>query len=181
MEKVNIRKNFPKSLSTGKVFVVQSYLRESKIAPVAVQFAQQIIKESSDPVLALQLGGNIGTIVTTTKNFTIEQAKKLRLNSGEEQKVFNDQNVIFANDISNIPLEISVIENTTKNELLKSQTPKINPATGEILTFESKPIYVHTNLVPKEKLIRSFLQSDNLNVSNSTPIVSSQRLNDLIK
>lgn len=180
MQKVNIRERFSKALASGKPFVVQSFLRESKTAPVAVQFAQLILREGSNPVLSLQLGGNTGTIITTIKNFTIEQAKKLGLNNGEEQKIFNDNNVIFVERISPMALEIAVVENTTKNEKLRSQQPKVNPVTGEILTYNGQPIYVHTDLVVKEKVVRHFLQPDQQNNASTNVIVEAQRLKGLI-
>lgn len=180
MKKVNIRERFSKSLQTGKPFVVQSFLRESKTAPVAVQFAQLILREDSNPVLTLQLGGNVGTIITTIKNFTLEQARKLGLNNGENQKVFSDDNVIFVDKISPMSLEIAVVENTTKNELMKSQQPKINPSTGEILTYKGQPIYVHTDLVVKEKVVRHFLQPDQQTNASTNVIVEAQRLKGLI-
>lgn len=178
--KVNIRERFPKALGTGKPFVVQSFMKDSKTAPVAVQFAQQIIRDNDNPVLSLQLGGNMGTIITTIKNFTLEQAKKLGLNNGEERKIFSDDNVIFVETISPMSLEIAVVENTTKNEKLRSQQPKVNPVTGEILTYNKQPIYVHTDLVVKEKVVRHFLQPDQQNNASTNVIVEAQRLKGLI-
>ena len=48
---------------------------------------------------------------------------------------------------SEIPFDVLIEEKTTP--AYDSQSPKINPSTGEIITYNSLPVYEHSSLVPK--------------------------------
>jgi hypothetical protein len=67
------------------------------------------------------------------------------------------------------PVAISVVENTTQDPMRPKQTPKINPQTGEELTFNGQPIYRHTSLVLEADVKTELLKHNGVKTEVAEP------------
>jgi hypothetical protein len=159
-----IKQKFPVTLNTGKCFISSIFINDNaKTAPVTVQFAQKIVGENNNPILTKTLGGNSFQVVTDLIPFTMERAIAYGLvNSSGTPRVLTDDNPFFAEDIFEAECNIAVIENTIKNENKPKQQPKVNPVTGEIITYQGQPVYRHTQfqVVPSTQVVRQFLREE---------------------
>jgi hypothetical protein len=144
---------------------------------VTVQFAQEGVTNTgnaSNSLIALAQG------VTASKGAVYAL---MSFNANEAEKYFGTTDV----DYSQKPFEqwgsvdkleaaigdklnISVVENTTKNPNAPNQEPKINPSTGDIQTYYGSPIFRHTELVVG-KPRKEFLESDQQRTKSSIPDV----------
>lgn len=172
---------YENALATGKVVVRKWWVNtNSQKNQMAVQFQQLVERPQNDPssinslLIGLEQGseslGNT-TRVTAIRSFNLDQASNY-LGSREGDATMGSD-VMFANDLyqslglpANIDLAIQVTENFTKNPKATSQTPKINPSTGEVVvatnpqTNTQMPVYRHTEIVTKETCNHTFIASE---------------------
>lgn len=142
---------------------------------VTVQFVQQGVtntSNASNSLVALAQG------VTASKG---EVYALMSFNADEAVKYFGTTEI----DYKNLPFEewgsvekleeaakgklnISVVENTTKNPNSPNQQPKVNPGTAEVQTLNGEPIFRHTELVigPAQVVL---VQSDQQKARTSIP------------
>lgn len=126
---VELSTEFKAQIESGKPFIF------AKNTPVVGKdtksyqtlFIAQAKKENGNTVNALFLGWD-SRILRTVRNATAEISAKFPAGT-----TFDD-------------LSIQVVENTTKG--YEGQEPKVNPSSGEVITFEGQPVYEHTELVP---------------------------------
>jgi hypothetical protein len=112
---------------------------------VTVQLSQQV-EGSSNPLLALTQGINPTSTITALVSFKAEVAEKIFGTTDFTAPDVDDFNTHM--DLKGTALEnmnISVVENTTKNPNF-DQEPKIDPSNNDVLCYNGKPIYRHTEL-----------------------------------
>lgn len=161
------KNKFQKALDNGDVIVRKAWINQNSFKDqMSVQFIQKIEKSTEGTAnlligMAQGMGDLSKNLVTTIFSFKIDVAESLGLS---EKDYFESDEVIKASDIFKTEVSIKVVENTTKNPLSMTQTPKINPVTGEVLEYKGKPIYRHTELVQGtlSKEDHVFLQHDNV-------------------
>jgi len=161
-------KEFKEALKTNKVVLRKIWVNQnSSKNQVSAQFIQRVkipTQGTPNALIGFAQGGSTiedpgYNLVTTIFSFKKEVADKLGLSSGE---YFEQGSPIkYANDIFSTPVSIKVTENITKNPLAISQEPKLNPTSGEVLEYDGKPIYRHTELVEGESVNHTFLVADN--------------------
>lgn len=154
-------KSFIERLASGEVMIRRIWKNEGK-ENFAVQYMQQIPSEDVSPeqaILAASMDFTPAQRVTAI--FAASPAKLEKEGISEGYFCYEGDATLSAKKFLGIDVEIDVVENTEKNPLQPKQEPKINPTTGEVLTFNGKPIYRHTRLVPKGAAKRKFLASGN--------------------
>ena len=158
---------YENALATGKVVVRKWWVNtNSSKNQITVQFQQEVERPASAAsanslLIALEQGtealGNV-TRVTSLRSFNADKAAAI-LGSREGDATMGSP-VLFANDFyaklgapAGTELAVQVTENFEKNPYSKTQQPKVNPATGEIVmaqnpaTGTNMPVYRHTDLV----------------------------------
>ena len=145
---------FANALSTGKVVVRRWWVNtQSEKDQVSVQFQQEIEKDTDDnSLVAIAQGGNSKQKPTAIFSFKTNVAQAI-LGSTEGSFVQGGQPIFGSEMWKGREVNIQVTENFTANPRSKSQQPKANPLTGEIVTsFNSDtqsndPVYRHTEIV----------------------------------
>jgi hypothetical protein len=154
MNEVSYSQEFKAALKTGKVLVRQIFDNPNSTKNQAtIQFVQMLPEgvgatgDSGEIVAALQGIPNLRQTVTSLMSVKKEvlQAKGIAFGYYCE-----DDNILTAEEIVGFDINIQVKEDTVKNSLSPSQTPKKNPTTDEVLTYQGKPIYRHTTVVKGE-------------------------------
>ena len=121
-----IEKLYSARLEAGETIIYA--IQDSNSGANKVAFvAQKIRNAGSNPATALFLGwgdrivrGQQRIAENLVKNFKVGQS---------------------------IPLDILVQESTTQS--YEGQSPKVNPSTSEVITFNNQEVYEHTSLVAK--------------------------------
>lgn len=162
---MNYSKEFTEQLEAGQVLLRKVWVNEnSSKNQVSAQFIQRVAvptEGTSNALIAIAQGGSQiedpgFNKVTAIFSFNGDVAEKLGLKPGD---YFGDSNVKTAREIFGTAVTIKVTENTAKNPLSTSQTPKINPTTGEVLKSNGMDIYRHTELVEGEVAINTWLRA----------------------
>lgn len=172
---------YENALTTGKVVVRKWWVNtNSQNDQITVQFQQEIERPQNDAgsinslLIGLEQGseslGNT-TRVTALRSFNANQAATV-LGSKQGDSTMGGS-VMFANDLyhalglpADIDLAIQVTENFTKNPKAPSQTPKVNPTTGEVVvatnpeTNTQMPVYRHTDIVIASTCNHKFVASE---------------------
>lgn len=159
---------YENALATGKVVVRKWWFNTNSTKnQMTVQFQQAVERPANDAgtanslLISLEQGTEaLGTHtrVTALRSFDANKASAI-LQSREGDATMGSP-VIFAEDFyeklglpAGTQLSIQVTENFEKNPYSKSQTPKVNPSTGEMVvatnpaTGTQMPVYRHTDLV----------------------------------
>lgn len=133
---------------------------------VTVQFCQEVEKDNTviNPLVQAAQGVNFGPQhLTALMSFNREKAIEFfGTDAGEyKESPFNQRPTVekFEEAVGEA-VAISVTENTTQNPLSPTQTPKVNPQTGEVLTYKGAPIFRHTELTLESRSYYNWLQHD---------------------
>lgn len=171
---------YENALATGKVVVRKWWVNtNSQNNQVTVQF-QQAVERPQDNVsslnsllIGLEQGSEIGntTRVTALRSFNADNVAAV-LGSKQGDATMGS-NVMFANDLyralglpEDIDVAIQVTENFEKNPKSATQTPKVNPSTGEVVvatnpkTNTQMPVYRHTDIVIAHTCNHTFVASE---------------------
>lgn len=175
------QKAYENALDTGKCVIRRSWVNtNSSKNQVTVQFQQMVERPATDAsaatsaLIALEQGTDaLGThtYVTALRSFN---ADKIREVLGTDTVDFYKSGTpVFANDLyaklgapEGLEFGIKVTENFEKNPYSKTQTPKVNPSTGEVVvatnpaTGTQMPVYRHTDLVPAQLCEHTFIASE---------------------
>lgn len=163
--------NFQEALNTGKVVVRSIFANKNNPEQISVQLFQKVEKpaefkgaasEGFNPLVAMAQGleafddkTTISAIMSFKKDIALKFFKTIEANYSESNKG------ILAENIYGCPVEISVIENTTKNPKSDTQTPVTTPK-GEVKKLNGLPVYRHTELVPADKVVRTWVKYDKI-------------------
>jgi len=176
---------YDQALATGKVVIRKWWVNTNSTKnQMTVQFQQTVERPetattSSNALISLEQGtealGNT-TSVTALRSFSIDRAAAI-LKSREGDATMGSP-VYYADDFyaalgapQGTTLGIQVTENFTKNAYSRTQTPKVNPSSGEIVvatnptTGTQMPVYRHTDLVFAHDCVHTF-------VAGETPVVA---------
>lgn len=152
-------KNYKKALDTGQVVLQKSWQNPRKKKQISLLWQQRQENQSSaSALIAFEQGMSFASNPTTIRSMNVKEFKKLGIPTDYDYRDNEDGlSIVFANDIydevrtqpdkTKLDMNIQVVENTTKNINNPSQTPKINPTSGEVLQYKGEDIYRHTYLV----------------------------------
>jgi len=158
---------YSNALTTGQVVVRKWWVNTNSAKnQITVQFQQEVERPASAAnanslLISIEQGtealGNT-TRVTSLRSFNADKAAAI-LGSREGDATMGSP-VMFANDFyaqlgapAGTELAVQVTENFEKNPYSKTQQPKVNPGSGEIVTANNPatgtdmPVYRHTDLV----------------------------------
>jgi len=158
---------YENALATGQVVVRKWWVNTNSTKnQITVQFQQEVERPASAAnanslLISIEQGtealGNT-TRVTSLRSFNADKAAAI-LGSREGDATMGSP-VTFANDFyaklgapAGTELAVQVTENFEKNPYSNTQTPKVNPSTGEVVmahndaTGTEMPVYRHTDLV----------------------------------
>ena len=158
---------YDQALTTGKVVIRKWWFNTNSTKnQMSVQFQQEVERPenasaANSVLISLEQGteslGNV-TRVTALRSFEANKASAI-LGSREGDATMGSP-VMMAEDFyqrlglpADTQLSIQVTENFEKNPRSKTQTPKVNPSTKEVvvatnpLTGTQMPVYRHTDLV----------------------------------
>jgi hypothetical protein len=129
---------------------------------------------ATSALIALEQGTDaLGThtYVTALRSFSAD--KILEVLGTDTVDFYKSGTPVFANDLyaklgapEGMEFGIKVTENFEKNPYSKSQSPKVNPSTAEIVvatnpvTGTQMPVYRHTDLVPAQLCEHTFIASE---------------------
>ena len=175
---------YDQALTTGRVVVRKWFMnRNSTKNQITVQFQQAIERPTDDAagansmLISLEQGtDNLSkTYPTALRSFNATKAAAI-LQSMEGDASMGSP-VIFADDLyahlgapAGSTFAIQVTENFEKNPYSKTQTPKSNPTTGEIVvatnpaTGTQMPVYRHTELVLASNCFHTFIAGETASV-----------------
>jgi len=167
---------FNAALKTGAVILreIQPSKKEGS-DQLALHFMQEITMPETEGrnklVSILQKKGNGTNRVTAIMSASPEFCEDNGLEVG---KYSEDETIVTGEALFGEEVNIQVIENLTKNPYSTTQTPKINPDSGEVLEYKGDPIFRHTDL-KAGNVTHSFLQHDrNEEDSTQQPIASTE-------
>jgi len=158
---------YENALATGQVVIRKWWVNTNSTKnQITVQFQQEVERPASAAsanslLISLEQGtealGNT-TRVTALRSFNADKVSAILGSPNGDATQGGD--VVFANDFyaklgapAGTELAVQVTENFEKNPYSKTQQPKVNPATGEIVmannpaTGTNMPVYRHTDLV----------------------------------
>jgi len=182
------QKAYENALNTGKCVIRRSWVNQnSSKNQVTVQFQQMVERPATDAasatsaLIALEQGTDaLGThtYVTALRSFS---ADKIREVLGTDTVDFYQSGTpVFANDLyaklgapEGMEFGIKVTENFEKNPYSKTQQPKANPSTGEVVvatnpaTGTQMPVYRHTDLVPAQLCEHTFIASESAQTAST--------------
>lgn len=166
-------KAFVEGLKTGKCLVRRIFPNVNRPGQINVQFMQRVEKPSDGASLStlVALAQGIGEDAGFTKVSTVFSFAEKQINSlvGSTNLICYDKDKVLEASrlFGGREINISVVENTTQDERRPNQLPKVNPETGEVLTFKGEPIFRHTSLTDgTPELV--FLQHDTLVETSAT-------------
>jgi len=181
--------SYQTSLETGKVVIRKWWFNQnSDKNQCSVQFQQQVEKPTSnnsveDVLISIEQGsqgyGNT-TNVTAIRSYNADRIAELLGSTigdctapGAPQH-FAD--ILYTmEDGTIVDTGVEVTENFTKNPYSTSQTPKVNPKTGEIVTAVNPingalmPVYRHTKLTSAGLVEHSFVDPNKSVGTQSSP------------
>jgi hypothetical protein len=187
------QKAYENALDTGKCVIRRSWVNtNSSKNQVTVQFQQMVERPTTDAqsaanaLIALEQGTDaLGThtYVTALRSFNADKIKEVL--GSMEVDLYESGDPVFANDLyrelgapEDIELAIQVTENFEKNPYSKTQSPKVNPSTGEIVvatnpvTGTQMPVYRHTDLVLAANCKHTFVAGETRNADSAQSPVS---------
>lgn len=158
---------YENALATGQVVIRKWWVNENSTKnQITVQFQQEVERPASAAsanslLISIEQGtealGNM-TRVTALRSFNADKVAAI-LGSREGDSTMGGA-ITFANDFyaqlgapAGTELSVQVTENFEKNPYSKTQKPKVNPSTGEVVTAHNDatgtdmPVYRHTDLV----------------------------------
>jgi len=170
---------YENALATGQVVIRKWWVNtNSSKNQITVQFQQEVERPASAAstnslLISLEQGtealGNT-TRVTALRSFNADKAAAI-LGSREGDATQGGE-TMFANDFyaqlgapAGTELAVQVTENFEKNPYSKTQTPKVNPSTGEVVmahndsTGTEMPVYRHTDLVVASTCSHKFISA----------------------
>ena len=181
--------SYQSSLETGKVVIRKWWFNQnSEKNQCSVQFQQQVEKPTSnnsveDVLISIEQGsqgfGNT-TNVTAIRSYNADRIAEL-LGSTIGDCTAPGATQHFADilytmeDGTIVDTGVEVTENFTKNPYSTSQTPKVNPKTGEIVTAVNPvngalmPVYRHTKLTSAGLVEHSFVIPSKTAGTQSSP------------
>ena len=172
---------YDQALTTGKVVIRKWWFNTNSTKnQMTVQFQQAVERPTNDAssanslLISLEQGTEaLGTHtrVTALRSFNADKASAI-LGSREGDATMGSP-VFTADDFyqklgmpEGTQLAVQVTENFDKNPYSKSQTPKVNPSTGEVVvatnpvTGTQMPVYRHTDLVLADNCSHTFIASE---------------------
>ena len=172
---------YDQALTTGKVVIRKWWFNTNSTKnQMSVQFQQEVERPASNASAANSLlisveqgteGLGTHTRVTALRSFDANRAAQV-LGSREGDATMGSP-VMFAEDFyqklgvpAGTQLSIQVTENFTKNPYSKSQSPKINPSTSEVVvatnpeTGTQMAVYRHTDLVLAANCEHTFVAAE---------------------
>lgn len=175
------QKAYENALDTGKCVIRRSWVNtNSSKNQVTVQFQQMVERPVTDAasatsaLIALEQGTDaLGThtYVTALRSFNADKIREVL--GADTVDYYKSGTPVFANDLyaklgapEGLEFGIKVTENFEKNPYSKTQTPKVNPSTGEVVvatnpaTGTQMPVYRHTDLVPAQMCEHTFIASE---------------------
>lgn len=173
---------YQNALDTGKCVVRRSWVNTNSKAgnQVTVQFQQMVERPVTDAasatsaLIALEQGtDNLGTHTAATALRSFNMDKIAQVFGTHEVDFWREGTPVFCNDLyaalgapEGLEFVIQITENFEKNPYSKTQTPKSNPATAEIVvatnpvTGTQMPVYRHTDVVPASVCKHTFIASE---------------------
>ena len=171
---------YDSALTTGKVVIRKWWFNTNSTKnQMSLQFQQAVERPDNQVsvnsmLISLEQGtealGNT-TNVTALRSFNADKASAI-LGSREGDATMGSP-VLFASDFyeklglpAGVQLAIQVTENFDKNPYSKTQSPKVNPSTGEVVlatnpaTGTQMPVYRHTDLVMANQCQHVFIASE---------------------
>ena len=168
---------YENALATGQVVIRKWWVNTNSTKnQITVQFQQEVERPASAAsanslLISIEQGtealGNT-TRVTALRSFNADKASAIL--GSPNGDATQGGNVVFANDFyaqlgapAGTELAVQVTENFEKNPYSKTQQPKVNPATGEIVmahndaTGTEMPVYRHTDLVVASTCSHKFI------------------------
>ncbi len=175
------QKAYENALDTGKCAIRRTWVNtNSGKNQVTVQFQQMVERPATDAasatsaLIALEQGTDaLGThtYVTALRSFNADKIKEVL--KSDTVDFYKSGTPVFANDLyaalgapDGMEFGIQVTENFEKNPYSKTQTPKVNPSTGEVVvatnpvTGTQMPVYRHTDVVPAELCKHTFVATE---------------------
>jgi hypothetical protein len=148
---------YENALTTGKVVIRKWWFNTNSTKnQISVQFQQAVERPANNAstvnsmLISLEQGTDaLGTHtrVTALRSFAADKAAAIGLPAGTQ-------------------LAVQVTENFTKNPYSKTQSPKINPSTGEVVvatnpeTGTQMPVYRHSDLVLAGSCEHTFIAAE---------------------
>jgi hypothetical protein len=172
---------YENALATGQVVVRRWWFNtNSSKNQVTVQFAQQVERPASSAadaasqLISLEQGTEgISNTTTVTALRSIDATRAQAFFGSTEGNAMQGGVVHMANDLykslgatADVDLAIQITENFEKNPYSKTQTPKSNPSTGEVVTALNPatgthmPVYRHTDLMLSKICSNKFIASE---------------------
>lgn len=172
---------YENALTTGKVVIRKWWFNTNSTKnQISVQFQQAVERPANSAstvnslLISLEQGTEgLGTHtrVTALRSFAADKAAAI-LGSREGDATMGSP-VLFAEDFyvklglpAGTQLAIQVTENFTKNPYSKTQSPKVNPSTSEVVvatnpeTGTQMPVYRHTDLVLAGSCEHTFIAAE---------------------
>jgi len=181
---------YENALATGQVVVRRWWFNtNSSKNQVTVQFAQQVERPASSAadaasqLISLEQGTEgIGNTTTVTALRSIDADRAQAFFGSTEGNAMQGGAVHMANDLykslgaaADVDLAIQITENFEKNPYSKTQTPKSNPSTGEVVTALNPatgthmPVYRHTDLMLSKICSNKFIASESQEAQTAAP------------
>lgn len=181
---------YENALATGQVVVRRWWFNtNSSKNQVTVQFAQAVERPASSAadanstLIALEQGTEgISNMTTVTALRSIDAARAQAFFGSTEGNSVEGGTVYFANDLykslgaaADVDLAIQITENFEKNPYSKTQQPKSNPSTGEVVvalnpaTGTHMPVYRHTDLMLSKICSNKFIASESAEAQTAAP------------
>ena len=181
---------YENALATGQVVVRRWWFNtNSSKNQVTVQFAQQVERPASSAadaasqLISLEQGTEgISNVTTVTALRSIDATRAQAFFGSTEGNAMQGGVVHFANDLykslgaaADVDLAIQITENFEKNPYSKTQTPKSNPSTGEVVTALNPatgthmPVYRHTDLMLSKLCSNKFIASESQEAQTAAP------------
>lgn len=181
---------YENALATGQVVVRRWWFNtNSSKNQVTVQFAQQVERPASSAadaasqLISLEQGTEgISNTTTVTALRSIDATRAQAFFGSTEGNAMQGGVVHMANDLykslgatADVDLAIQITENFEKNPYSKTQTPKSNPSTGEVVTALNPatgthmPVYRHTDLMLSKICSNKFIASESQEAQTAAP------------
>ena len=181
---------YENALATGQVVVRRWWFNtNSSKNQVTVQFAQAVERPASSAadansaLIALEQGTEgISNTTTVTALRSIDADRAQAFFGSTEGNSMQGGTVHLANDLykslgasADVDLAIQITENFEKNPYSKTQQPKSNPSTGEVVTALNPttgthmPVYRHTDLMVSKMCTNKFIASESAEAQTAAP------------
>ena len=139
--------------------------------------------DANSALIALEQGTEgIGNTTTVTALRSIDADRAQAFFGSTEGNSMQGGTVYYANDlykslgaVDGTDLAIQITENFEKNPYSKTQQPKSNPSTGEVVTALNPttgthmPVYRHTDLMLSKMCSNKFIASESAEAQTAAP------------